>query len=91
MRVWGDGNLLIGCNTEVQMERGKKMISVGNVKVTIIARVGEQVRRLQGGNYMLVPGKNLCLILRWSPIILHQYVFKVYQEGTISSDHCYAK
>ena len=43
-RVLGDGNLLIGSNIEVQMEKAKKIGSVGKVKVSKVAvlRVGEQ-------------------------------------------------
>ncbi|XP_045913420.1 uncharacterized protein LOC123975742 [Micropterus dolomieu] len=38
-RILGDGNLLVGCNNEVQMEKAKKMSCVGKIK---IVRVGEK-------------------------------------------------
>ena len=34
MSFLGDGNLVIGSNIEVQMEKAKKMINVGKVKAT---------------------------------------------------------
>lgn len=39
-RVLGDGNLLIGCSSEKQMEKTKRMSSVGKVKVAKVVRVG---------------------------------------------------
>ena len=33
-KVLGDGNLLTGCNTETQVEKARKMVSVGKMKVT---------------------------------------------------------
>jgi len=41
-KVLGDGNLLIGCNTKTQVEKARKMVSVGKMKVTKTVRVGEQ-------------------------------------------------
>lgn len=41
-RVLGDGNLLIGCSTEAQMEKAKKMSNIGKIKVSKVVRVGEQ-------------------------------------------------
>lgn len=40
-RILGDGNLLIGCNSDVQMERAKKLATVGKVKVSKVVKVGE--------------------------------------------------
>ena len=33
-KVLGDGNVLIGCNTETQVDKAKKMVSVEKMKVT---------------------------------------------------------
>ncbi|XP_067275529.1 uncharacterized protein [Pseudorasbora parva] len=41
-RILGDGNLLIGCSNERQMEKAKKMSCIGKVKVVKVARVGEK-------------------------------------------------
>lgn len=45
-RVLGDGNLLIGCENEIQLDKAKKMTYVGKVKVQKVAIVGE--RRVNG-------------------------------------------
>lgn len=34
MQFLGDGNLQIGCDIELQMEKAKKIIRVGKIKVT---------------------------------------------------------
>lgn len=48
-RVLGDGNLLIGCSSEKQMEKAKRMSSVGKVKVAKVVRVGgEKVESCKG-------------------------------------------
>lgn len=39
--ILGDGNLLIGRNNEDQIEKGGKMINVGEVKVHKVVKVGE--------------------------------------------------
>lgn len=41
-RVLGDGNLLIGCSSQEQMGKAKKMIDIGNIKISKVVRVGEQ-------------------------------------------------
>ena len=41
-RVLGDGNLLIGCNTEEEVEKVKKLASVGKVKISRVVQVGEK-------------------------------------------------
>lgn len=47
-KVLGDGNLLIGCNTETQVEKARKMVSIGKMKVTKTVKVGEQNRGCKG-------------------------------------------
>lgn len=42
-----DGNLLIGCNTEKQVDKARKVQSVRKVKVVKTVKVGEQ--RSYGG------------------------------------------
>jgi len=42
-RILGDGNLLVGCNNEVQMEKAKKMSCIGKTKVVKVVRVGEKI------------------------------------------------
>lgn len=46
MSVLGDGNLLIGFSTEVQVEKAKKVISVGKVEVSVDVRA--EVERFTG-------------------------------------------
>lgn len=41
-RILGDGNLLVGCNNEIQVEKGKKMSCVGKIKIVKVVRVGEK-------------------------------------------------
>ena len=41
-KVFGDGDLLIGCNTEIQVDKAQKMVSVGKMNVTKTVKVGEQ-------------------------------------------------
>lgn len=41
-KVLGDGNLLIGCSSEVQVIKAKKMTVIGKIKVIKVVRVGEQ-------------------------------------------------
>lgn len=41
-RILGDGNLLIGCNNKDQMEKARKLTSVGKIKVLKVVRVGEK-------------------------------------------------
>lgn len=45
-RVLGDGNLLIGCNTDEQMEKAKKMKNIQSSKSG-----GEVGQWLQGDNH----------------------------------------
>lgn len=46
-RVLGDSNLLIGCNTENHVEKARKLLRVGKVKMTKTIKDGEQ--RPNGG------------------------------------------
>ena len=41
-KVLGDGNLLIGCNTETQVEKAREMVSGGKMKVTKTGKAGEK-------------------------------------------------
>lgn len=41
-KVLGDGNLLIGCSSEEQVVKAKKMTCIGKIKVFKVVRVGEQ-------------------------------------------------
>lgn len=45
-RILGDGNLLIGCNNEVQTVKARKLANVGKIKVLKVVRVGE--KRISG-------------------------------------------
>lgn len=45
--ILGDGNLLIGCNSDGQIEKARKLGSVGKVKVLKVVKVREQ--RTSGG------------------------------------------
>lgn len=51
-KVLRDGNLLIGCNTKVQVEKARKLMGVCKVKVKNTARVGE--RRVNGSKGAIV-------------------------------------
>lgn len=52
-RILGDGNLLVGCNNEVQMEKAKKMSCVGKIKIVKVVRVGEKIN---GGSKGMIYG-----------------------------------
>lgn len=52
-RILGDGNLLIGCNNEGQIEKAKKMSCIGKIKVDKVIRVGE---RRMGGSKEVIYG-----------------------------------
>lgn len=52
-KILRDGNLLVGCNTEVQVERARKLVGVCKVKVKTTARVGE---RSTSGNKGVIVG-----------------------------------
>lgn len=42
VRVLGDGNLLVGCSNEEQVGKAKKLSSLGNIKVSKVAKVGDR-------------------------------------------------
>lgn len=67
-KVLGDGNLLIGCSSGKQIEKAKKMSSVGKVKVAKVVRVGgekaESCKGIMAGVPLMVNIKEIVENLR---------------------------